>query len=96
MEREAMQRFSPRLDLFLGQPNLGFVWLAYAEGEPAAIYVVCFAISTSIGEIVAKLDDVYGPAGKQKRDIHARFAILNSRTRRRRTNWLPQSKIGCR
>lgn len=46
------------LDLFLAKPELGFVWLAYEDGEAVAVCVVCFAISTSIGAVVAKLDDV--------------------------------------
>jgi len=47
------------LGLFLQRSDLGFVWLAYADREPAAVCVVCYAISTSIGGLVAKLDDVY-------------------------------------
>ncbi len=47
------------LELFLRRSDLGFVWLAYADDEPAAVCVVCYAISTSIGGLVAKLDDVY-------------------------------------
>jgi GNAT superfamily N-acetyltransferase len=45
--------------LFLRWPELGFVWLAYADGKPAGCCVVCYAISTSIGGVVAKLDDVF-------------------------------------
>jgi ribosomal protein S18 acetylase RimI-like enzyme len=47
------------LELFLRRSDLGFVWLAYADDEPAAVCVVSHAISTSIGGLVAKLDDVY-------------------------------------
>lgn len=47
------------LALFLRRSDLGFVWLAYADNEPAAVCVVSYAISTSIGGLVAKLDDVY-------------------------------------
>jgi GNAT superfamily N-acetyltransferase len=47
------------LGLFLKRSDLGFVWLVYADGKPAACCVVCYAISTSIGGLVAKLDDVY-------------------------------------
>jgi ribosomal protein S18 acetylase RimI-like enzyme len=47
------------LELFLRRSDLGFVWLAYAGREPAAVCVVSYAISTSIGGLVAKLDDVY-------------------------------------
>jgi GNAT superfamily N-acetyltransferase len=57
------------LDLFLSRPELGFVWLAYEAEEPVAACVVCFAISTSIGAVVAKLDDVYVASGKQGRGI---------------------------
>ena len=46
------------LDLFLEQPELGFVWLAYDEKGIAGICVICYAISTSMGAVVAKLDDV--------------------------------------
>lgn len=46
------------LDLFLERPELGFVWMAYDENGVAGICVVCYAISTSMGSIVAKLDDV--------------------------------------
>ena len=46
------------LDLFLERPELGFVWLAFDEKGIAAICVISYAISTSMGAIVAKLDDV--------------------------------------
>src|SRR6185369_1412170 len=46
------------LDLFLERPELGFVWMAYDEQGVAGICVVCYAISTSMGSVVAKLDDV--------------------------------------
>ena len=46
------------LDLFLTRPELGFVWLAYDDQGVAGICVVCFAISTSLGTLVGKLDDV--------------------------------------
>jgi GNAT superfamily N-acetyltransferase len=46
------------LDLFLERPELGFVWMAYDERGVAGICVVCYAISTSMGAVVAKLDDV--------------------------------------
>jgi len=44
--------------LFLERPELGFVWLAYDDRGLAGICVVCYAISTSLGTVVAKLDDV--------------------------------------
>lgn len=50
------------LDLFLARPEIGFVWLASANvgAKPAAVgaCVICYAISTSRGTLVAKLDDV--------------------------------------
>lgn len=56
---EALDR---ALDLFLARPELGFVWLAYANDagprEAVGACVVCYAISTARGALVAKLDDV--------------------------------------
>ncbi len=46
------------LDHFLERPELGFVWIAYEDNEAVGICVVCYAISTSMGSLVAKLDDV--------------------------------------
>ena len=46
------------LDLFLMRPELGFVWMAYDDQGIAGICVVCYAISTSLGTLVGKLDDV--------------------------------------
>jgi GNAT superfamily N-acetyltransferase len=54
------------LELFLARPELGFVWLSYDEdGEPVGVCVVCFAVSTSLGALVAKLDDFYVKSGRQ-------------------------------
>lgn len=57
------------LDLFLARPELGFVWLATVDGAPAGACVVCFAISTSRGGLVAKLDDVTIAAEWQRQGI---------------------------
>ena len=47
------------LDLFLAHPGIGFVWLARSsEGGVVGACVACYAISTSRGSIVVKLDDV--------------------------------------
>jgi ribosomal protein S18 acetylase RimI-like enzyme len=50
------------LDLFLAHPEIGFVWVAEAGAAASAkvvgACVVCHAISTSRGTLVAKLDDV--------------------------------------
>ncbi|MEO8486878.1 MAG: GNAT family N-acetyltransferase [Betaproteobacteria bacterium] len=57
--REALDR---ALDLFVARPELGTVWLARTDegGRRLAVgaCVVCRAISTSRGGMVAKLDDV--------------------------------------
>jgi len=57
------------LELLLARPETGFVWLAYEGAEPVAACVVCFAISTSAGALVAKLDDVVVKRGRQGRGI---------------------------
>jgi GNAT superfamily N-acetyltransferase len=58
------------LDLFLARPELGFVWLAHdARGNAVGCCVVCYAISTSRGAIVVKLDDVTVRAELQSRGI---------------------------
>jgi RimJ/RimL family protein N-acetyltransferase len=49
---------SRALDLFVARPDLGFVWLAKVGDEVVGACVVCYAISTSRGGLVAKLDDV--------------------------------------
>lgn len=46
------------LRLFLKRPELGFVYVARRGDEVLAACVVCYAISTSRGGLVAKLDDV--------------------------------------
>jgi GNAT superfamily N-acetyltransferase len=53
-----LQGINDALDLFLERPELGFVWLAFDELGIAAMCVVSYAISTSMGAVVAKLDDV--------------------------------------
>jgi GNAT superfamily N-acetyltransferase len=57
------------LELFLSCPEIGFVWMAYEGQKPVAICVVCFAISTSIGAMVAKLDDVFVATEHQNQGI---------------------------
>lgn len=52
------------LDMFVAKPELGFVWLAFRDGEAVSqeavgMCVVCYAISTSLGAVVGKLDDVF-------------------------------------
>ena len=61
------------LDLFVARPEIGFVWLAFtaeAEGRTAVgACVVCHAISTSRGTLVAKLDDVTVARARQNRGV---------------------------
>lgn len=52
------QGLNNAIDLFLEQSELGFVWMAYDENGAAGICVIGYAISTSMGTVVAKLDDV--------------------------------------
>lgn len=63
------QGLNNALDLFLERPELGFVWLAYDEEGLAGICVVCYAISTSMGAVVAKLDDVSVKADRRGKGI---------------------------
>ena len=53
-----IQGLNDALYLFLEHPDLGFVWMAYDEEGVAGISVICYAVSTSMGSLVAKLDDV--------------------------------------
>ena len=64
-----LQGLNDALDLFLEQSELGFVWMAYDENGVAAICVVCYAISTSMGAVVAKLDDVSVKADRRGQGI---------------------------
>ncbi len=61
------------LALFIARPDLGFVWIAWTVegGRRTAVgaCVVCRAISTSRGGIVAKLDDVAVRDGWQGRGV---------------------------
>ncbi len=76
------------LDLFLAHPEVGFVWLARTQGDsaPATVgaCVVCHAISTSRGTLVAKLDDVTIRDGWQGRGVGgAMLAALAAHLRTR-------------
>jgi ribosomal protein S18 acetylase RimI-like enzyme len=57
------------LDLFLEHPELGFVWLGFDELGIATICVVSYAISTSLGAVVAKLDDVSVKADRRGKGV---------------------------
>jgi GNAT superfamily N-acetyltransferase len=63
---EALRR---ALGLFVARPELGFVWTAWRGDEMVGCSVVCYAISTSRGGLVAKLDDVNVKPGLEGRGI---------------------------
>jgi GNAT superfamily N-acetyltransferase len=73
------------LGLFLRRSDLGFVWLAWADGEPAGVCVVSCAISTSIGGLVTKLDDVYVAPHLHRRGVgtHMLKALKDELKRKR-------------
>lgn len=57
------------LALFLERPELGFVWLVFDANKAVGCCVVCYAISTAAGALVAKLDDVCVLGGSEGRGI---------------------------
>jgi len=71
------------LDLFLTRPEIGFVWLAQVQDgtslHTVGACVVCHAISTSCGSVVAKLDDVTVHADWRGRGIgqHMLAALMH-------------------
>jgi len=64
------------LRLFLSRPDLGFVWVLVDAGAVVGCCVVCYAISTSAGGIVAKLDDVCVLPGREGQGIGS--ALIDS------------------
>ena len=77
---EALRR---ALHLFVERPDLGFVWMARAGVDVVGCCVVCFAISTSRGGLVAKLDDVNVRPGREGQGIgSAMIAALKEELRR--------------
>jgi GNAT superfamily N-acetyltransferase len=70
------------IKLFLAHPELGFVWLAYEHKKPVGVCVVCYAISTSIGGLVAKLDDVFVVEEKQREGVATRMLFALKKTLR--------------
>jgi len=71
------------LRLFIDRPELGFVWMARRGGEVVGCCVACFAISTSRGALVAKLDDVNVQPGLEGQGIGgAMLASLKDELRR--------------
>ena len=85
------------LDLFLAHPEIGFVWLAFAGdgGERTAVgaCVVCHAISTSKGTLVAKLDDVTIGADWQGRGVGS--AMLDALVARLRSAGITRIDTAC-
>lgn len=61
------------LEMFLAKPELGFVWVARRGNEVVGCCVVCYAISTSRGSVVAKLDDVNVRPGLERQGIGTRM-----------------------
>ncbi len=59
------------LELFVERPDIGIVWLATCDGIAVGACVVCYAISTSRGTLVAKLDDVVVRDGWQRCGVGA-------------------------
>jgi len=57
------------LDLYLERPELGFVWMAYDEQGVAGVCVVGYGISTAMGSVVAKLDDVFVKSDRRDQGI---------------------------
>jgi GNAT superfamily N-acetyltransferase len=77
---EALRR---ALDLFVERPDLGFVWMGRRGVEVVGCCVACFAISTSRGTLVAKLDDVNVRPGLEGQGIGtAMLASLKEELRR--------------
>jgi GNAT superfamily N-acetyltransferase len=78
---EALRR---ALELFLARPELGFVWMARRGGEVVGCCVACFAISTSRGALVAKLDDVNVRPGLEGQGVGTAMLVqLKDELRRR-------------
>jgi ribosomal protein S18 acetylase RimI-like enzyme len=85
---------SRALDLFLMRPEIGFVWLAFADASGAVgACVVCRAISTSRGAVVAKLDDVTIAEGWQARGVGT--AMLAALVRLLRAQGVTRIDAGC-
>jgi ribosomal protein S18 acetylase RimI-like enzyme len=85
------------LDLFLAHPEIGFVWLAQVPDGDASrtvgACVVCHAISTACGSVVAKLDDVTIHAGWQGRGIG--LQMLSALMRHLRDRGVARIDSGC-
>jgi GNAT superfamily N-acetyltransferase len=63
------QALRSALEMFVEHPELGFVWIARQGEDVVGCCVVAFAISTSRGGLVAKLDDVNVRPGLEGRGL---------------------------
>jgi GNAT superfamily N-acetyltransferase len=87
------QALARALDLFLGRPDLGFVWLARVDDEAVGACVVCYAISTSRGSLVAKLDDVTIDTERQRQGNGT--AMLRALIERQREHGVSRIDTAC-
>ena len=85
------------LGLFLARPEIGIVWIASTVdaggAQPVGACVVCYAISTSRGTLVAKLDDVTVAAGWQGRGVGQ--AMLGALAEYLRTHAITRIDTAC-
>jgi GNAT superfamily N-acetyltransferase len=82
------------LDLFLAHPEIGFVWMAHADAdEVVGCCVACYAISTSRGAIVVKLDDVTIRDGWRGRGVGG--AMLDALARHLRAEGVGRIDTAC-
>ena len=63
------------LEMFADHPELGFVWMARRGDEVVGCCVIAFAISTSRGGLVAKLDDVNVKPGQESQGIGSAMMV---------------------
>jgi ribosomal protein S18 acetylase RimI-like enzyme len=91
------QALERALDLFLARPELGFVWLAFVDDggvrQAVGCCVACYAISTSRGAVVIKLDDVHVAQAWQGRGVGAQ--MLQSLAATLRSQGVARIDCGC-
>ena len=87
------EALSIALALFLSHPELGFVWLAYESGAAVACCVISYAISTSAGAVVAKLDDVSVMPGREGQGIGT--ALIDSLKAELRNSGIKRVDTSC-
>ena len=81
------------LDLFLAHPEVGFVWVARHAKRAVGACVVCYAISTSRGAIVVKLDDVTIDSAWQRTGVGS--AMLTALARHLREGGIGRIDTAC-